>query len=174
MSTDAELAMAYILLCHEHLLTLCNLRDKLEIACDSEIGTFVSDCKDNRRLYLAYYFEYGENEYKFDICVSREEPRGTFFNLGFKRKDNHKIDCPTDTKNCQAILNAVNVKFGTNYGFSNEGKTLYLSSLSEENLKKFLEFAFSSCGLKKLSRYKSDCKNGFFTFTRAKEITRVP
>ena len=171
MSTDAELAMAFTLLRHEHLLTLCNLRDKLKIAYDSEIGAFALDSKDNRRLYLAYYFEYGENEYKFDICVSREEPKGTFFNLGFKRKDNHKIE-PSDIGNCIKILEKINTNFKTNYGFSNEGKTLYLNPLSEEKIKGFLAYAFNSCGLKKILKFKSDCKNGFFTLTKAKEIIK--
>lgn len=42
-----------------------------------EIRMFGPENVDNRRLYVAYYFKYKENEYKFAICVNREEPKGT-------------------------------------------------------------------------------------------------
>lgn len=172
MSTDTELAAAFALLSHKHLLTLCKLRDWLNIVfCDSEIGFFTSENKDNCRLYLAYYFKCSGTEYKFVICINQEDLRGTFFHLGLRRKDNHKIDNPTDVANCQKILNAVNASLKTNYGFSCEGKTLYLNPLSEYQLKIFLNAA-RSC-FSKILNFKGDCKNGFFTLTKAKEIVKV-
>ncbi|WP_290731738.1 MULTISPECIES: hypothetical protein [unclassified Fibrobacter] len=171
MCTDTELAAAFSLLSHKHLPVLCKLRDWLNnVFCDSEIGFFTSENKDNRRLYLAYYFKCSGTEYKFVICLNQEDLKGTFFHLGFRRKDNHKIDNPTDVANCQQILNAVNASLKTNYGLNCCGKTLYLNPLSEYQLKFFLNAA-RSC-MSKIPNFKGDCKNGFFTLTKAKEIVK--
>ncbi len=177
MCTNTELAATFSLLSHKYLWTLCNLRDKLNLKdksnknIDSEIGMFLLQGMDSHRLYLAYYFEYNGIEYKFVICISREDLKETFFHLGFRRKDNKKIDNHADITNCQAILNAVNTSLKTNYGFSCEGKTLYLNPLSEYQLRIFLNAA-RSC-FSKIQNFKGDCKNGFFTLTKAKEIVKA-
>lgn len=176
MSNDIELAAAFSLLSHEHLWTLCNLRTKLGLKdnsnteLDSEIGMFLSEGKDDHRLYLAYYFDYKGGKYKFVICVNREDKKGTLFQLGFYRKDNHKIES-TDAVNCKYIVDAVNAKLGTNYGFSYDGLTLHLNPMFVNELKKFL-YAASPC-LTKMSKFKSDCTNEFFTLTKAKEVIKV-
>lgn len=169
MSDITEFAKTLRIFNHEHLFTLSSLRDKLGIDAFSEIGGFILNYKDNCRLYLAYYFEYGKNEYKFDICVNREEPKETFFHLGLKRKDNKKLN-PLDVQNCKDILDNVNKSLKTNYGFSNEGKTLYLSPLSEDNLKNFINEAFKSCGLGKMKKIKDERSKDYITLSKAVEI----
>lgn len=54
-----------------------NLMDDRNENVRFEIRMFGPENVDNRRLYVAYYFKYKENEYKFAICVNREEPKGT-------------------------------------------------------------------------------------------------
>lgn len=175
MKNDNELAAAFSLLKHEHLLTLCNLRDELNLTdvsnvkLDSEIGMSLSKDRDGCRLYLACYFEYGNKEYKFVICVNREDAGEKSFLLGFRRKDNRKI-VSIDVVNCNTIVSNVNSNLKTNYGFSDEGKTLYLNPLSVDNLKKFLDNACLS--LTKIKNFRSDCKNAFLTLTRAREIIK--
>lgn len=177
MNNDIELAAAFSLLSHEHLWTLCNLRDKLDLKdksntkLDSEIGKFLSEGKDDHRLYLAYYFDHHGVEYKFVICVDREDKNGCLFHFGFSRKDNRKIE-PSDIGYCMSILDEVNAKLGTNYGFSYDGRlTLHLNPMFVNELKKFL-YAASPC-LTKMSKFKSDCTNEFFTLTKAKEVIKV-
>lgn len=164
MSKETELAKALMLLNHEHLFILSNLRDELNIDYHSEIGMFISEYKDNRRLYLAYYFKYQGTEYKFVICVNRESPEGNFFLLGLCRKDNKKIEA-FDIQNCRAILNAVN----TDYGFSKEGKTLFFCPLSKDDLKVFLKAVFISnpCSLSKLTTFKDECSEDYITLKSA-------
>lgn len=169
MSSNTELAKALMLLNHEHLFILSNLRDELNIDYYSEIGMFISEYKDNRRLYLAYYFEYQGNEYKFVICVNRESSKGNFFLLGFRRKDNKKIK-KSDVQNCRTILKVIN----TDYGFSKEGETLFFPPLSKENLKSFLNIAFISnpCGLSKLTIIKDESSKDYITLKSAMDVFR--
>lgn len=169
MSDITEFAKASKLLNHEHLITLSRLKDELEINYDSEIGMFVMDYKDNCRLYLSYYFEYKGNEYKFDICVNREDPREKFFQLGFKRKDNRNLSS-SDVDNYKDILKTINKGLKTSYGFGNEGKILYSSPLSENNLKSFINEAFKSCGLGRLKKFKDESSKDYITLTKAVEI----
>lgn len=169
MSCVTELAKALMLLNHEHLFILSNLRDELNIDYHSEIGMFISEYKDNRRLYLAYYFKYQGTEYKFVICVNRESPEGNFFLLGLCRKDNKKIQ-KSDIQNCRTIRNAIN----TDYGFSKAGETLFFCPLSKDDLKGFLTkiFFINRCGLRKLTNFKDESSKDYITLTRAMDIVR--
>lgn len=179
MNNDIELAAAFSLLSHEHLWTLCNLRTKLGLKdksnteLDSEIGKFLSEGKDDHRLYLAYYFDHNGVEYKFVICVDREDKNGCLFHFGFSRKDNRKIE-PSDIGNCMSIIDEVNAKLGTNYGFSYDGLTLHLNPMSVDELKKFLDEACHY--LIKISKTESDIwkpKSGFITLTKAKRLINL-
>ena len=178
MINKNEFAKALKLLNHEYFLILYGLKEKLDnlgIGTFSEIGRFVSDQKDNCRLYLTYYFTYPNCsiEYKFVICVNREEPKETLFFLGFSRKDNKILD-GTDKQNCEDILTEINKNLHTNYGSSNGNITLSLNLLFEDDLKNFIKEAFNNrvLNLGKLSKVDDDSKEDFITLTKAKNIIK--
>ena len=80
----------------------------------------------------------------------------------------------TDAVNCKSIVDAVNAKLGTNYGFSNEEKRLYLNPMSVNELTKFLDAACSN--LTKISKTESDIwkpKSGFITLTKAERVIKA-
>ncbi len=178
MINKNEFAKALKLLNHEYFLILYGLKEKLDnlgIGSLSEIGRFVSDQKDNCRLYLAYYFTYPNcsTEYKFVICVNREEAKENLFFLNINRKDNKELD-DKDKRNCLNVINKVNLGLQKNYGFSNENITFSLNPLFEDDLKNFIKEAFNNrvLNLGKLSKVDDDCKEDFITLTKAKNIIK--
>lgn len=173
MSDIIEFAKALKLLNHEYLLTLNSLKNELNIKYDSEIGMSTSGCKDDYRLYLVYYFTCPNSsiEYKFVICVNKEDQKGNLFHLGFSRKDNKKLDF-SDEQNCRAIIGVINRSLPVGYEISKNGRTIYLSPLSKDKLKNFLNNAFSSCSLGKLPNFKDDSSKDFITLTKAEKIIR--